>query len=103
MSRTGIYLSLSIAGLLIPYAFLGLWLAAGGFDAMAFIRDMLRHPVGAFFASNIILSAISLLAFITIDRRRRDVPGSGTAVIGTIIAGPSFGLPYYLFLRERAR
>ena len=103
MNRSGIFLGLSIAGLLIPWAVLGFWIAAMGFNPLVFVQEMFRHPVSAFLSAEVILAAVAMIVFIRVDQKRRAIPASGYAILGTALAGPSFGLPFYLYLRERSR
>lgn len=64
---------------------------------------MFSHPVAAFLSAQMLLTIAVVLVYISLDRRRRDVPGAGYAIFGTFAAGPAFGLPLYLYLRERGR
>ena len=97
-----LYLFLRILGLIVPYAFFVPWLLQHGLDTPLLISELFSPQIGAFFGTDVIVSAVVLLLFILTDGRRKNVRHLWAPVIGTFCVGVSFGLPLYLYLRERA-
>ncbi len=98
-----IYLSLCLVGAVIPLAFFVPWLGEHGFDVPLFVTELFSTRIGAFFGADVLVSAIVLLLFIAVDGARAGVAHRWLPVLGTLTIGVSFGLPLYLYLRERAR
>jgi len=96
-----VYLVLCLLGLLLPYSQFIPWLTAHGFDLPLFFQQLFANRISGFFAFDVIVSALVLVVFVTITGRREGVPHLWAPVIGTFAVGVSFGLPLFLYLRER--
>jgi hypothetical protein len=96
------YLACAIAGAIIPYSQFVPWLAEHGLDARGFVAELFSTRIGAFFALDVIVSAVALLAFIVWEGRRQHVPMLWLPAAATCLVGVSCGLPLFLFMRERA-
>ncbi|MCV2401589.1 DUF2834 domain-containing protein [Marinomonas sp. C2222] len=95
------YLVCSVFGVVLPYGAFMPWLFHHGVDIALFIESALVTPISVFAWLDVLVSAIALLGFIIIDGKRSRVPYRYWAVLGTLTIGVSFGLPFYLYLKER--
>ena len=103
MNRTHAYLALAAIGLVAPYSQFVPWLFEHGFDPARFFGDLFVNKVGAFFAMDVLVSAVVLFTFMEYDKSEGAVRRAWIAMTGTVLVGVSFGLPMYLYLRERKR
>ncbi len=102
MSRRHLFLLLAVLGFVLPYWQLIPWVLEHGPDLGALVTELFSTRIGAFFGLDVMVSAVALLMFIAGERSQLRVPQVWTAVLGTLVVGVSFGLPFYLFLREKA-
>ncbi|KXF80779.1 DUF2834 domain-containing protein [Enterovibrio coralii] len=98
-----IYLILAILGTLFPYAALVPWVIENGVNPSLFLADLLANPISVFAWIDVVISAIALIVFIITDGRQHDIRYRSLAIAGTLTIGVSFGLPFYLYLRERVK
>lgn len=96
-----IYLLITLLGMLFPYAAFVPWLIAHGADIPLLWDQATANPISIFAWTDVIISATALLVFIVTDSIKNTVKYSYLAVLGTLVVGVSFGLPLYLYLRER--
>ena len=85
-------------GTIIPFFRIMPWLVDHGLDIELFIDELFANPVSSFFALDVIMAVITLLALAVLDRElsRRQRIGVGLASL----LGASVGLPAYLTVRE---
>ncbi|HVF73078.1 MAG TPA: DUF2834 domain-containing protein [Chthoniobacterales bacterium] len=95
------YLGLALLGTIIPYWQAGPWLLEHGLDLPLFCRELFASRIGAFFALDVIVSAVVLFVFILSEGRRAAVPRLWLPVAATIAVGVSLGFPLFLYLRQR--
>jgi Terpene cyclase DEP1 len=100
MKARHFYLVCCVLGLLLPYSQFVPWLSEHGLNLTFFLRELFANRISAFFAIDVIVSAIVLLWFIQSEGRRLRVGLLWLPTIGTLIVGVSFGLPLFLFLRQ---
>ncbi|WP_105167814.1 DUF2834 domain-containing protein [Pseudoalteromonas sp. T1lg23B] len=98
-----LYLVLTMMGASVPLMVLLPWLAEHGLDVMVFYQGAISHPVSLFAWLDVIVAALALVVFIVVDGNKHQVVGRWYAVVGTLCVGVSFGLPLYLYLKERSR
>lgn len=96
-----IYLLLAILGVILPYSQFIPWLAEHGPNVLLLFAQIFSTRVGAFFALDVLISAVVLIMFIRREGARDKVPMLWLPIIGTCLIGVSFGLPLFLYLRER--
>ncbi len=65
-----------------------------------FIHAMFANQISAFFAMDVIVSAIVLIVFILDEGRRLGMRTLWLPVIATLLVGVSLGLPLFLYLRQ---
>ena len=99
MKPKTVYLLLAALGAVIPWFHFLPWLLEYGLDLRLFFHNLHANPISEFFAADVIVSAIVVLAFLIFERRRI---GSlwWIPVIGLLLFGVSVGLPLVLYLRE---
>ena len=102
MKLKHLYLLLCVLGAVLPYSQFVPWVAQHGLNLPLMVRELLVNRISTFFGLDVILSAVTLIVFISIERRRSAVPKWWLAVLGTAFVGVSLGLPLFLLLRELA-
>ena len=100
MKARHLYLILSVLGFVIPYSQLVPWLLEHGFNLNLLFRELFANRISAFFAMDVIVSAIVLIWFIQSEGKRLRMRLLWLPTIGTLIVGVSFGFPLFLFLRQ---
>ena len=95
------YLVLTLLGILLPYGAFVPWLVTNGFDLALFFSEAVANPISIFAWLDILVAAIALLSFIVVDGQRHKVKYRYFAVLGTLSVGVSFGLPLYLYFKEK--
>jgi len=96
-----VYLMLCVLGIIVPYAQFVPWLLEHGPDLGLFVRELSSTRIGAFFGLDVVLSAIALFVFMFAERRAVVIRHVWLAALGTLIVGVSFGLPLFLYMRQR--
>jgi hypothetical protein len=102
MKARHFYLICGVLGLILPYSQLVPWLLEHGLNITLFYRELFANRISAFFAMDVIVSAIVLIWFIQSEGKRLPVRLLWLPTIGTLVAGVSFGFPLFLFLRQMA-
>ena len=100
MKARHFYLVCCMLGLILPYSQFVPWLLEHGPDLTLFFRELFANRISAFFAMDVIVSAIVLIWFIQSESRRLRVRFLWLPTVGTLVVGVSFGLPLFLFLRQ---
>ena len=102
MKPKAVYLALCFAGTLLPYwQFLPWVMQHGGIPVGLFVRELFANRVSAFFAMDVVVSAVVLLAFTRIEGTRLKIPRRWVVLLAVLTVGVSLGLPLFLYLRER--
>ncbi len=63
--------------------------------------EAVANPISIFAWLDVLVAAVALLGFIVVDGQRHQVKYRYFAVLGTLSIGVSFGLPLYLYLKEK--
>jgi Terpene cyclase DEP1 len=100
MKARHVYLVCCVLGFVLPYWQFVPWLLEHGLNITLFFRELFGNRISAFFAIDVIVSAIVLIWFIQTEGKRLRVRLLWLPTIGTLIVGVSFGLPLFLFLRQ---
>jgi uncharacterized protein DUF2834 len=96
-----IYLLLCVIGFAVPYAAFVPWLFEHGPDARLFLQRLFANRISAFFALDVVVSAVVLLRFSVLESRRLRMHNRWIILAATLLMGVSLGLPLFLYLRER--
>lgn len=93
------YLSLAVAGLLIPYSQLILFLLENGLDLPLMVDQIINYRISTFAWLDVVISAIVVILMMYDERGK--IQQYYIPLILTIIIGPSCSLPLFLYLRGR--
>jgi hypothetical protein len=102
VNRKNIYLFLCVLGILLPYSQFIPWLVENGLNAPLLIHQLFANRISGFFAWDVLVSAVIVVGFIRSEGKRWGMPYLWIPILGVLTVGVSFGLPLFLFLRERA-
>lgn len=95
-----IYLVLAIAGTVLPMSQFIPASMAGEFSVRALIADSTTTPLATGLTLDLAVAATTGLLFIVVEAVRRRIKYAWIAIVGTFLIGFSFGLPFFLFLRQ---
>jgi RsiW-degrading membrane proteinase PrsW (M82 family) len=96
-----LYLIFCALGLVLPYSQFIPWIIEHhALNIPLFIHDLFANRISAFFAADVIVSAVVLLSFIYTEGKRFRVRPLWLAVISVLLVGVSLGLPLFLYLRQ---
>ena len=100
MSRKTLYLILAIVDFAVPYYFLVSFLAAHGFDARLFVRQLFASHISTFFAVDLIVASVVFIIFLPREAARCGVARWWLYLAALFLVGLSFALPLFLYARE---
>lgn len=101
MKLRHLYLLLAVIGLILPYSQVVPWLAEHhALNMSIFLRDLFANRISAFFAMDVIVSAVVLISFIQTEGKRLGMRVLWLPTIGTLVVGVSLGFPLFLYLRQ---
>jgi len=101
MKLRHLYLMFCLLGLVLPYSQFVPWIIEHhALNMPLFMRDLFANRIAAFFALDVIVSAIVLLSFIQSEGRRLRMRFLWLPMLGTVFVGVSLGLPLFLYLRQ---
>lgn len=95
------YLVLTFLGVLLPYGAFIPWLINNGLDIGLLFSEATANPISILAWLDVLVAAIALLGFILVDGQRHQVKYRYFAVLATLSVGVSFGLPMYLYFKEK--
>jgi len=96
-----LYLGLCVLGFVLPYSQLVPWLSQHGLHMGLFVHELFATRIGAFFAFDVVVSALALIVFAFTERRLVGIRHAWLAVLATFLVGVSLGLPLFLYMRQR--
>ena len=97
-----LYFVFCLLGLLLPYSQFVPWIMEHhALNMPLFIRDLFANRISAFFAVDVIVSAIVLISFVRIEGTRLGIRLLWLPILATFFVGVSLGLPLFLYLRQR--
>jgi hypothetical protein len=95
-----LYLALFVVGCVLPLSQLAPWVVAhGGLDVRLFLADLFANRVSGFFAWDVIVSAVVVIAWTWDQWRRGRLRQPMLPVLATLLVGVSAGLPLVLYFR----
>ena len=101
MKLRHLYLFFALLGLILPCWQLVPWIVEHhGLNMSIFLRELFANRVSAFFAMDIIVSAIVLISFIQTEGKRLAVRLLWLPIAGTLLVGVSLGFPLFLYQRQ---
>ena len=94
-----VFLVLAIIGFVLPLRHFIRFLLVAGPNASLFFSQLFQNDVSAFFAMDVVISAIVLFVFVFVEGRRLGMKSLWIYVLATVLVGVSFALPLFLFMR----
>jgi hypothetical protein len=101
VNRKNAYLILCILGAVLPYSQFIPWLLENGLNAPLFVHQLFANRISGFFVWDVLISAVVVVGFVRSEGKRSGVPVVWLPILGVLVVGVSFGLPLFLYLRER--
>jgi hypothetical protein len=95
-----LYLLLAVIGFVLPYYFFVSFLIANGLNLQLFFSQLFANNISSFFAADLIISAIVFWIFLYREAQRCQMGNWWVYIVITLIIGPSFALPLFLYFRE---
>ena len=95
------YLALTFLGILLPYGALVPWVVTHGLDISLLLSEAMANPISIMAWLDVLVGGLALIGFILVDGQRHKVQYRYFAVLGTLSVGVSFGLPMYLYFKEK--
>ncbi|MDY0194316.1 MAG: DUF2834 domain-containing protein [Aliarcobacter butzleri] len=96
-----LYLLLAIIGFILPLWQFISWLLEFGVDVPLMFHTIVEDKLSLFAWLDVIISATVLVVFVLYEGRKQSMSRLWIPIAGTLCVGVSFGLPLFLFLRER--
>lgn len=103
MNVKNLYLFMSVIGLFAPLSVFVPWLNVHGMDWGLMGDLLMANQITQATLIDLSLAALVALIFMVAEGLRARVPLWWIAPIGTCTIGLCFGLPLFLYLRERAQ
>ena len=101
MKLRHLYLAFAVFGLVVPYSQFIPWIMEHHAPNMPlFVRDLFANRISAFFALDVIVSAVVLISFIHTEGKRLGMRLLWLPTIGTLLIGVSLGFPLFLYQRQ---
>ena len=98
MTLKRVYLLLCVVGTLLPYWQFAPWLVQHALDLRLLLQELFATRVSAFFALDVLASA--LVMFVFAYSERRNLRFWWVPIVAVLSVGVSLGLPLLLYLRE---
>ncbi|HNX00601.1 MAG TPA: DUF2834 domain-containing protein [Candidatus Cloacimonadota bacterium] len=95
-----IYAIFALIGIVLPYYYFLNFVNQYGFHLKLMYHFMFGNRVSGFLSAALIFASLMVWVFILADMRKKVVKLWWIAFIGNLIFSASFGLPFYLFLKE---
>ncbi|HEY2923518.1 MAG TPA: DUF2834 domain-containing protein [Candidatus Eisenbacteria bacterium] len=100
MKPKSLYLVLCAAGIILPYSQFVPFLRDHGPDVRLFVEQMFSNRIAGFFALDVLVSSVVLLALVVIEGRRAGMKHLWAPIVANLAVGVSLGLPLFLYMRE---
>ncbi len=101
MKLRHVYLIFCLLGLLLPYSQFVPWIMEHhALNMPLFVRDLFANRISAFFAFDVIVSAVVLISFIHTEGKRLGMRLLWLPTIGTLLIVVSLGFPLFLYQRQ---
>jgi hypothetical protein len=94
-----VYLLLCVLGL-VPYSQFIPWVLEHGFNMPLFVRELFMTRIGGFFGLDVLVAAIVLVVFVTVEGRRLRMRSRWLPIVALLLVGVSLALPFFLYLRQ---
>lgn len=95
------YLLLAALGLIWPYSQFVPWLLENGLNMPLLWHEIVSSRISAFAWADVVVSVIAIILFAVWESRRLAMPFPILPIVGCLIVGASFGLPLFLYMRQK--
>ncbi len=95
-----LYFILAVTGFLMPYYFLLNFVLANGLNLRMMINQLFANDISTFFAADLVISALVLWLYLYREAARYQMGNSWISVVATLLIGPSFAFPMFVYIRE---
>lgn len=95
-----VYFVLATAGFALPYYFFVRFLLDHGLDIPLALDRLFSNDISTFFTVDLAISAIAFLVFSYREAANRAMHRWWIYLAATLVVGPSFSLPLFLYVRE---
>jgi hypothetical protein len=95
-----LYLLLAVVGAVVPYYFFISFLLENGLDIGLMIDQLFANDISTFFAVDLLITAVVFLIYSHSDARRFQIANWWAYALATLLVGPSFSFPLFLYSRE---
>ena len=96
-----LYLALCILGTALPCSQLLPFLREHGINVSLIIDQLFANRISSFFGLDVIISSVVLWVLVLTEGRRRQMRHLWVYIVCNLLGGVSFGLPLFLYMRER--
>lgn len=100
--KKSLYLVLAAAGTVLPMSQFIPATMAGEFSVAGMFEAMFANQVIAGVSLDFTVVVVTALVFAGFETARLKIKTAWIPFVGTFLIGASFGLPFFLYLRERA-
>ena|SRR4028118_2004871 len=101
MTTKSLYVVLCFAGTVLPYSQFVPFLREHGLNIRVFVEQLFATRIAAFFAFDVLVSAVVLCVFVIREGRRRGMNHLWLPIAATFAVGVSLGLPLFLYMCEQ--
>ena len=98
-----LYLLLALVGWIVPYYFFVSFLSENGLNLQLLLDQLFANQISTFFAVDLVITAIVFWLFLYSESQRLKMANWWTYIAATLVVGPSFALPLFLYFREARR
>jgi hypothetical protein len=95
-------LVLTVVGFVVPNLFVGLFLAREGFDLGGYFSLWTASLPSAQLLADLGIVAVAFFAWAAVEGRRARIERWWVCIPASLLVGLCFGLPLFLWMRERA-
>lgn len=100
-SRERVLLGLAVLGFLVPNAMVAVFFVEHGVDVSAYFSEWAESLPAAQLAADLVIAFVAFALWAAWEGRRIGMSGWWVALPASMLVGLCFGLPLFLFLRER--
>jgi hypothetical protein len=95
-----VYLLLALIGLILPYYFFISFLIQYGLDVQLMLSHIFANNMATFFVVDLLITALVFLIFSYQEAQRYRIRRWWVYLIATLLVGPSFSFPLFLYIRS---
>ena len=95
-----IYLFAAVIGLLLPYYFFIYFLLENGLELQLMLSQLFANKMATFFVVDLLITALVFLIFSYQETQRYNMGRWWVYLLATLLVGPSFSFPLFLYIRH---